>query len=424
MDTAALTRRTGPPPGPPPGTSVRRRRGASWWRARWWGLVLGLLTDGVSTVHPDGRVTPLASRPGLPAGPLVVVANHRSHADSAALLATLGRDRPVVFAAATDYWHSSRTRRWAATGLMGVWPVRRDGHGWSDLAAAEDAVRRGVVLVVYPEGGRSRDGRLGDFHTGPFRLAARAGARVLPVALVGTDRVLPVHGRYARGAVEARWGVPIPVGDPVTAADAAHRRIAERLTDGPPAPRPGRVWSRNTALASSRAGLLLVLAAAAAEAVSWPVMAEVALVVLAVTATRRTPALIAACAVGSVCGVALTWWLVRHGFSPPAPLTTARMHEAAAAHLADDPGTAFLHQTVNGIPVKVYAAAAGAQDLPLGDLLTSLWPRVGRIALVGSAAGLLGLGLRRFLRPALGVVLAVGACVFTAGLASVIGQWR
>lgn len=279
MDTAAPPRLSGPTPGSPdpmPGTHTRR--GASWWRARWCGLVLGVLTDGVSTVHPDGRVTPLASRPRLPAGPLVVVANHGSHADSAALLATLGRDRPVMFAAAADYWHASWPRRWAATVLMGVWPVRRDGHGWSDLAAAQDAVRRGGVLVVYPEGGRSRDGRLGDFHTGPFRLAARAGARVLPVALVGTDRVLPVHGRYARGPIEARWGTPIPVEEPATAADAAHRQIADRLTDdpGPLQPRPGRVWSRNTALASSRAGLSLVFAAAAAEAVSWPLTGDVA----------------------------------------------------------------------------------------------------------------------------------------------------
>jgi 1-acyl-sn-glycerol-3-phosphate acyltransferase len=209
--------------------AVRWWRLASWLRARWWALVVAILTDGVSTITPDGRVHALAERPRLPEGPLVVVANHRSHADTAALLATLGRDRAVRFVAAADYWQRSRLRRCAAVVLAGIWPVRRGGSGWQDLAAAADAVRSGVVLVVYPEGTRSRDGSLGEFKAGAFRLAALAGARVLPVAVAGTETVLPVHGRLRRGPIEVRWAPPLAADEPAVAAAEARARIAERL---------------------------------------------------------------------------------------------------------------------------------------------------------------------------------------------------
>jgi 1-acyl-sn-glycerol-3-phosphate acyltransferase len=142
-----------------------RGRIASWVRARWWGLAVAVLTDGLSTVTAQGEVLPLAERPRLPSGPLVVVANHRSHADSAALLATLGRDRAVRFVAAADYWQAAAPRRWAATALAGISPVHRGGSGWQDLAAGR-ARRR--------SSGRRRCGRPSPAGA-PAALGGRAG---------------------------------------------------------------------------------------------------------------------------------------------------------------------------------------------------------------------------------------------------------
>jgi 1-acyl-sn-glycerol-3-phosphate acyltransferase len=405
--------------------AAARWRLTSWLRARWWGLVVAVLTDGLSTVTADGHVLALAQRPRLPEGPLVVVANHRSHADSAALLATLGRDRPVRFVAAADYWESSRLRRWAATALAGVWPVRRGGSGWEDLSAAADAVRAGVVLVVYPEGTRSRDGALGEFRTGAFRLAALAGARVLPVAVAGTGHVLGVHGRLRRGPIELRWAELLDVapGGAEAAAAEARRRIDRRL-GRPAVARPGRVWARAAALARSPVGVALVCAWALAEGVAWPFVAEMPLVLLAVAANRRTALLVLGAVAGSVGGIVLTWWLTSHGVDPPAPFTTPRMEAAAAAQLAADPTAAFLAQTVDAIPVKVYAAAAGHLNLPLPDLLAAVWPRAVRIAAVGAVAGLAGSALRRYLQPVLGV-LQVGVLVaFPFALGKVVELWR
>ena len=407
----------------PRGTSWCRV--ASWLRARWWGLVVALLTDGLSTITPDGRAHPVAGSPHLPDGPLVVVANHRSHADTAALLATLGRDRPVRFVAAADYWQSSPWRRWAATLLAGIWPIRRGGAGWEDLAGAADAVRSGVVLVVYPEGTRSRDGGLGTFRSGPFRLAALAGAQVLPIAVAGTGHVLGVHARLRRGPLELRWAEPLEVtgGDAEAAAVEAWRRIARRL-DRPAVARPGRAWARASALARRPLGIAAVAAWAFAEGLSWPLVAELPLVLLAVVATRRTPVLVLGAAAGSVCGIVLTWWLTSHGIDPPAPFTTPRMEAVAAAQMGADPTGAFLAQVVDGIPVKVYAAAAGHLQVPLPDLLAAAWPRVARIAVVGCLAWLAGGTLRRYLQPLLGVVQAVALAGFPVVLGFVVASWR
>lgn len=180
---------------------------------RWgWRIVLGL-TGG------------LAVHGAPPAGPCVVVANHTSHADTPALLAALpARARPAV-AAAADYWFCRPARAWLCRLLVGGFPVRRGGGGSADLAATAAArLARGRIVVIYPEGTRSRDSRLGTFHSGAAVLAARAGVPLVPVALTGTRDLLPVgRGWWRRRRVEVRFGPPVPH------LDAARAIIADFL---------------------------------------------------------------------------------------------------------------------------------------------------------------------------------------------------
>jgi 1-acyl-sn-glycerol-3-phosphate acyltransferase len=143
-----------------------------------------------------------------PSGPCVVVANHCSHADTAVLLAALpARTRPAV-AAAADYWFGSRPRTALCRALVGAVPVRRDGGGSADLFATAELLRNGHIVIVYPEGTRSRDGDLARFRSGAALLAARAGVPLVPVAIVGTRDLLPAHGRLRRTAVRVGFGVP------------------------------------------------------------------------------------------------------------------------------------------------------------------------------------------------------------------------
>ena len=384
------------------------RRVASWLRSKLWGAVFALTSDGLSVWG------------SLPAGPCVLVANHGSHADTAALIAAFGRHRPLVAVAAADYWLTSPVRRVAAGTLAGILPIRRTPGvepAPDPLAGAAAALAAGICVVLFPEGTRSEDGRLGRFRTGAFRLAARERVPVVPVGLAGTRAILPKHGRLTRAPVAVRVGEPLtPPADPDDAAAirALAERAAERVAElaaVPAQPAPGRTWQRLTRWAAGWPGLALVGCWAFAEGISWPLLAEFPLIGLMVVARRRAARLVAVTALASVLGILVTWWLARHGVLAPSPMTSARMHAVAAGQLATDPASAFWAQSHNGIPVKVYAWQAGLLDVPLQALLAGLWPRVLRIVVVGTLAGMLGRALQRYLAPCLGAAVAAASLV-------------
>src|SRR5688500_7563149 len=112
----------------------------------------------------------------LPEGPVVLAANHRSFMDS--IFLALVVDRPVSFLAKAEYFDKRRTA-WIfrSTGQI---PLRRGDPRGARRAvdAALGVLARGGVVGVYPEGTRSRDGRLHRGNLGPARLAARSGAPI------------------------------------------------------------------------------------------------------------------------------------------------------------------------------------------------------------------------------------------------------
>jgi 1-acyl-sn-glycerol-3-phosphate acyltransferase len=144
-------------------------------------------------------------------GGCVVVANHASHADTAVLLAALPPTAQPVFGAAADYWFDVPVRRFVATSLAGVLPVRRSGDGTyaALLVAARQALAAGRSVVIYPEGTRSTNGNVGEFRSGALRLARDCGVPIVPVAVMGTAEVLPKNGRFSPAPMQVRIGEPI-----------------------------------------------------------------------------------------------------------------------------------------------------------------------------------------------------------------------
>jgi 1-acyl-sn-glycerol-3-phosphate acyltransferase len=165
-------------------------------------------------------------------GGCIVVANHSSHADTAVLLAALPPKAKPVFGAAADYWFDVPVRRFIATSVAGVLPVRRSGGGSYDalLAAARPALKAGRTVVIYPEGTRSTDGDIGEFRSGALRLARECGVPIVPVAVTGTADVLPKGGRWSPAPMQVHIGEPI---DPSTASASELREhvlaLRERL---------------------------------------------------------------------------------------------------------------------------------------------------------------------------------------------------
>jgi 1-acyl-sn-glycerol-3-phosphate acyltransferase len=129
-------------------------------------------------------------------GPLIVVANHRSFMDS--IFLALVVHRPVRFLAKAEYFDDRRTA-WLFRAL-GQIPVRRGSPGGAKRALDEacKVLEAGGVVGLYPEGTRSRDGRLHAGNLGAARLSVLTGAPILPVGLIGTEAVQSPDQRLPR----------------------------------------------------------------------------------------------------------------------------------------------------------------------------------------------------------------------------------
>ena len=187
--------------------------------------------------------------------------------------------------------------------------------------------------------------------------------------------------------------------------------------------RPSRIWSAVARLVTSRYGLLLAFGWGFAEALSWFIVAEMALILLAAAVPRRVMPWAAAVIAGSVLGVLMNAWLVSRGIPSPAPLTTPRMAARAFEQLAAGP-SAMMHQAFSGIPVKVYARAAGEHSIELWRLAGwTLLERGLRISMVGLVVWLLSKLLHPLLSRHYGLYLIVASILFAAGLMAVITAW-
>jgi 1-acyl-sn-glycerol-3-phosphate acyltransferase len=155
-------------------------------------------------------------------GPVILASNHLSFIDSVIL--PLVMRRRIYFLAASSYFERRGLGGWAvgrflrATGMI---PIDRSG-GWASeasLRAGMTVLTAGRVLGIYPEGSRSRDGRARRGRTGVARLALESGAPVVPVAMIGTDEVMPSGGG---GGVRIRR-IGISFGEPLDFAEFAAR---------------------------------------------------------------------------------------------------------------------------------------------------------------------------------------------------------
>lgn len=169
--------------------------------ARLWGRILLAVSfirvrvDGLEKLDPDANY--------------VFVSNHSSYMDIPALLASL----PYQF------------RFFAKKGLYKIpflgWHLHRAGHLMVDRSNARNSLKsmsagarivaeRGVSVLLFPEGGRTKVG-LRDFKEGAAYIAIKAGVPVVPVAIVGMRHLLPMGSIHLRsGQALLRVGAPIP----------------------------------------------------------------------------------------------------------------------------------------------------------------------------------------------------------------------
>jgi 1-acyl-sn-glycerol-3-phosphate acyltransferase len=169
-------------------------------------------------------------------GPVIIASNHLSFIDSVVI--PLAVPRRVRFLAKAEYFEG-RGLRGRGTALffhlIDAVPVRRTGNRDSmrSLELALEVLREGSAFGIYPEGTRSRDGRLYRGRTGVGWLALTSGGPVVPVALTGTDQVQPVGSNGLRvRPVTITFGTPVdPAGYRGLPAGRARRELTDEVMD-------------------------------------------------------------------------------------------------------------------------------------------------------------------------------------------------
>ena len=140
-------------------------------------------------------------------GPLILVANHVHVLDP--ILLAFSLPRWITFVAKEELFRSPFLRFWLR--WAGSVSIRREGRVREKqkiLKSARDALERGLILGMFPEGGRSHDGKLRKGKPGSAVIASKANVPLLPVGIVGTDKISGISWLWKRPRIVVNIGKP------------------------------------------------------------------------------------------------------------------------------------------------------------------------------------------------------------------------
>ncbi len=180
--------------------------------------------------------------------PVVFVANHSSHLDTPAILRALPlkwRQRTAV-AAAADYFYKRRAIAHSVALVFNTVPLMRRGGGvgGDSTEHVDRLIEERWNLLMFPEGTRSRDGRIGKMRSGAAVIAAQHGVPIVPILVKGTHQAMPPGRNWPRRVRGRRHQVEIHFGAPIYATDADRHevmaRVRRHIEGEPPQPAPVR----------------------------------------------------------------------------------------------------------------------------------------------------------------------------------------
>ena len=167
-------------------------------------------------------------------GPFIAVANHSSHLDAPLMFGSMPREKARYLAAgaAADYFFDVKWRKWLTALFFNAFPVDRAGSR-TRPGVSKKLLDLGVPLLIFPEGGRSKDGTLGRFKAGAAALSMSAGVPCVPVALVGASAAMP---RGRNWPLPGRMPVTVVFGSPMRglegeSADDFAKRLHDAVRD-------------------------------------------------------------------------------------------------------------------------------------------------------------------------------------------------
>lgn len=149
--------------------------------------------------------------------PFIVAPNHSSHLDTTVLLTALPwrATSHLAVGAASDYFYNHLYRSMAASAFINTYPVRRPGtkgRAAKRGGMTRKLIREDIPVLIYPEGTRSRDGKMAAFKPGVAAICAEHDVPCVPVALLGTFDAMPPGRNWP---VPGRPRVRVLVGRPM-----------------------------------------------------------------------------------------------------------------------------------------------------------------------------------------------------------------
>lgn len=146
-----------------------------------------------------------------PRGGFIFASNHASHLDPPLL--AIASPRPLTFLAKVELFRHPLFSRLIRN--LGAFPIVRGARDSKAMVTAIEFLKRGHCLVVFPEGTRTRTGRMGRLRSGVAVLAIKAGVPIVPAYIDGAFAAWPKGGRLRRAPIRVRIGAPIlPAGVP------------------------------------------------------------------------------------------------------------------------------------------------------------------------------------------------------------------
>jgi 1-acyl-sn-glycerol-3-phosphate acyltransferase len=239
--TAATKGRTAATKGAEIARSMRRLD-VPWARCRWARMLREtILQFGLAPlmdVYTRPRVYGRELFDRLPS-PVVFVSNHSSHLDTPTILRALPlkwRQRTAV-AAAADYFYRKRVVAQLVALIFNTVPImRRSGSGKGSTETVDRLIDQRWNVLLFPEGTRSRDGRLGKMRSGAAVLAQQHNVPIVPIYVKGTHDAMPpgrnwpkrLKGRF----LSRRHRVEVHFGQPILPIEGEHRHhVMERVRE-------------------------------------------------------------------------------------------------------------------------------------------------------------------------------------------------
>ncbi len=157
----------------------------------------------------------VTGRENIPlSGPVLIAPIHRSNVDFAFTL--FASKRKVFFMAKHSLFEVPVLGSLLVK--LGAFPVKRGSADRDSMADAEDVLRQGQALVLFPEGTRKEGALVEPLHDGAMFIASRTGAKVVPVGIGGSDKALPKGAKFPRFCK-----IRIVIGEPIEPATAEGR---------------------------------------------------------------------------------------------------------------------------------------------------------------------------------------------------------